>query len=366
MSKTITSEFQSHLAQETTSLATCWHLTRTDGTEFFFTDHDTEIVFESNTYIADSGYQRSAIQNDSSLSTDNVEVTGFLDSDQISDQDLRGGKFDYAEVEIFMVNWSDLTQESIKLRRGRLGEVSFSDQGEFRAELLGLTNALKQTIGNVTQPECRADLGDSKCTVPIAPDIRQDSASYALGTFIKVATTAGSGQAVYENRIYECTTAGTTAGSAPTYDTTVGNTTSDGTAVFTTRQAWTRHGVVDTVTDRTQFTLTVAFDESRAVDNWFNNGALEFESGDNDGRVIEIRDWTQSTRELTLFLPASFTIVPGVLVRLYPGCDKRRATCRSKFEISGSTYFDIGNVINFRGEPFIPGQDKLLEYPDAQ
>ena len=38
------------------------------------------------------------------------------------------------------------------------------------------------------------------------------------------------------------------------------------------------------------------------------------------------------------------------------GCDKRFATCRDKF----------ANVPNFRGEPFVPGVDSLLDYPGLQ
>lgn len=366
MSKTISSGMQSHLAEEVTSLATCWRITRTDGTEFFFTDHDVNIPYNSDIYEAVNSYERTAVQNDVSLAVDNLDVLGLLDSASITETDLRAGKFDFAQVRIFVVNWKNLSDDIIKVRNGRFGEVTLTATGIFRAELRGLTQQLSQRIVELYQPECRADLGDSRCKMPIEPDLRQNSTAYILGSFIRVATTGGSGQAVYENRIYECTTAGTTDSSEPTYDTTVGNTTTDGTAVFTARQAWMRHGIVDSVTDRTEFTLTVAFDESRAVDDWFNGGALQFESGDNDGRVIEIRDWVQSSRTVTLFLQTSYIIETGDLVRLYPGCDKRRTTCVNKFQVTGSTYFANGNIKNFRGEPDVPGIDEAVSYPDAK
>ena len=38
------------------------------------------------------------------------------------------------------------------------------------------------------------------------------------------------------------------------------------------------------------------------------------------------------------------------------GCDKRLATCIDRF----------ANVLNFRGEPYVPGQDALTHYPDAR
>jgi hypothetical protein len=422
---------------------------------------------------------------------DNLNLEGILDSSKISITDLRAGLFDYAEIRIFMVNYKNLSQGDLKMRRGRLGEVTLTEQGMFRAELRGLTQNLSQRIVEVYQPECRADLGDSRCKVPVDPDLIARDTDYELGDFVKVITDGGAtGQAQYENRIYECTTAGPTGPTQPTFNTTVDATTTDsdipatatltlssnavngntvtiegqvytftdpfvdsadnvavgasasdsidnliaainngagegtlygtGTtvnsdvtaaagagdtmdveaitagsagndisvsdnnsnmtwgvtsleggvdgAVFTARQAWTRHGVVDTVTDQVQFTLTVAFDESRAVDDWFSNGVIAFEDGDNAGRALEIRDWTQSTREVTLFLAAPFTVAPGTLVKLFPGCDKRDVTCSGKFVIAGSRDFDTGkgNIENFRGENAIPGQDELTRYPDAK
>lgn len=368
--KTISSTLLAHMALETTSLATCWRIVRTDGVEFYFTDHDVNLIVDGNTYKADSGYKRTAIQNDSSLAVDNLDIEGVFDDDAITAEDLRAGIFDSAEVYIFLVNWADLTQGILKMRRGRLGEVSLTEQGVFRTELRGLTQYLSQKIGEVYSPECRADLGDTRCKVPIRPVTLLRETAYTLGTFVIHPTNTGvTGQAQYENRMYECTTAGTTdlLANLPNYSTTIGATTTDGTAVFTCRNSWTRHGVVDTVTDRKTFVLTSAFDEARAVDDWFAHGALEFEDGDNAGRLVEIKSWAQSTKTLTLYFPTPFVVVPGAKVWLYPGCDKRLATCASKFIVTDSTDFPstTGNVENYRGEPFVPGQDLLTSYPDA-
>ena len=38
------------------------------------------------------------------------------------------------------------------------------------------------------------------------------------------------------------------------------------------------------------------------------------------------------------------------------GCDKRLATCSERFS----------NVLNFRGEPYVPGQGAMMCYPDAR
>jgi hypothetical protein len=45
MPKNLTPAMRAHLDEETTRLAVIWRITRKDGAEFFFTDHDRDIVF---------------------------------------------------------------------------------------------------------------------------------------------------------------------------------------------------------------------------------------------------------------------------------------------------------------------------------
>jgi hypothetical protein len=44
MPKIITPAMQEHLDEETTRVAAIWRITRKDGQQFFFTDHDRDIV----------------------------------------------------------------------------------------------------------------------------------------------------------------------------------------------------------------------------------------------------------------------------------------------------------------------------------
>lgn len=164
--KNLSTAMSSHIAGEVTTLATCWTLTRQDGAEMFFTDFDEDLVIDSDTYLAASGYSRSAIANSSSFTVDNLDIIGNLQSDVISEEDLFSGLYDYAEVHIFMVNWQDLSMGTIPLRKGWLGEISATD-GAFTAELRGLSQALLHEIGAVYSPLCSADLGDARCTVDV-------------------------------------------------------------------------------------------------------------------------------------------------------------------------------------------------------
>jgi uncharacterized phage protein (TIGR02218 family) len=69
-----------------------------------------------------------------------------------------------------------------------------------------------------------------------------------------------------------------------------------------------------------------------------------------------MKAWTQATGRAELFLPMGYAIRVGDLFRIHPGCDKRLDTCITRF----------ANVLNFRGEPYVPGQDAIMSYPDAR
>ena len=56
-----------------------------------------------------------------------------------------------------------------------------------------------------------------------------------------------------------------------------------------------------------------------------------------------------------MWLPMEQEIVAGDRFRLYPGCDKLLATCIGKF----------ANVVNNRGEPFVPGIDQIIQFPNS-
>ncbi len=136
--KTVSAGLLAHLAEEVTTLANCWSITRRDGYQFHFTDHDVDLVVSGNTHVAEVGYQQTAVTSSAALAIDNLEVTGIFDSATITSDDLRSGLFDFCEVVLFTVNWADLSQGIMRLRRGFLGEVTVSPSGVFQAELRGL------------------------------------------------------------------------------------------------------------------------------------------------------------------------------------------------------------------------------------
>ncbi len=165
--KTASSQLATHISGGTTTLATCWKVTRRDGAVFGFTDFDKDLTVESILYQARSGYTRSAIHTIANLAVDNLDIESAIDSETLSAADLRAGVWDGATIEIFLVNWSNLANGKIILKRGTIGEVELKDM-VFRAELRGLSQALSQQIVELYTPDCRADLGDTRCKVNLS------------------------------------------------------------------------------------------------------------------------------------------------------------------------------------------------------
>lgn len=184
--KTITAEMRTHLDGELTSICTCWKITRQDGERFCFTDHDHPLTIDGDLYKASTGFTRSAIVSDATLSADNMEIDGFLDDESITEDDLRIGKFDYADVEVFAVNWQNISDGIVKLRKGLFGEIQVMPSGLFKVELRGLTQLFAMQVGEIYAPECRTDLGSDKCKVPLNATAYVLGASYPRNARVRV------------------------------------------------------------------------------------------------------------------------------------------------------------------------------------
>jgi hypothetical protein len=148
-----------------------WH--PADGTSGTGTDGNPKLVlheifsvdgtlFQGNssgggtTYLAGSGMVNTAKASKSDLSVDNLEVTAFLDSTSINEHDMRAGLYDYATVEVRVVNWANLGMGDMKVLSGTVGEVKMKN-GAFKSEVRGLTQYLTTQVVQKYGPLCRAE-----------------------------------------------------------------------------------------------------------------------------------------------------------------------------------------------------------------
>lgn len=164
--KTLLGGLQAHLDSGETTMVHCWKVTRNDGTVQGFTEHDRDLTFGSVTYSAATGFTASAIETTLGLSVDNLNAEGAISSETLTEQDLAAGRYDGAEVELFWVNFNDVSQR-VLLSKGNIGQVS---RGEllFSAELRSQSARLQQRTGRVYQRTCDAVLGDARCKVALA------------------------------------------------------------------------------------------------------------------------------------------------------------------------------------------------------
>jgi uncharacterized phage protein (TIGR02218 family) len=163
--RTIPSALQTKLDSGVTTLARCWKLARRDGVVMGFTDHDRDLVVDGVSCRAGTGFTSSEAIGRFDLSVDGAEISGALADDQLTDADLAAGRYDAAQVESWLVDWSEPSLR-VLTARGTLGEVRREGQA-FTAELRGLADLLSQESGRLYTAKCGADLGDARCKVDL-------------------------------------------------------------------------------------------------------------------------------------------------------------------------------------------------------
>lgn len=273
--RTASTNMALHLAGEVTTLAVCWKLSLVGGTIMGFTDHTSDLTISSQLYKAATGFSPTSVETKDKFSVDNLDVAGILDAAAITEADIMAGKYDFAEIEIFMVNVTDLSQGTVTQRRGWLGEVTMKN-GQFVAEVRGLAQKLSQNIVDLYSPTCRAVFGDGRCKANLA--------SYTVG------------------------------------------------------------GTVNTVSSR-QILISNSMTQAAG---YFSGGEIQWITGANAGRRMEIKEF--ANKQFTLVLPMPNNVAVGDTFNAIAGCDKTIASCIAKFN----------NAVNFRGEPYVPGMDKML------
>lgn len=337
---------QSHIEQENTTFATCLKLTFPDASVAGYTNHDKDLTVSGVTYSASSGYTPSDIKNTDKLNVNNMDVQGLIITGGITTADISAGKYDGAAVEMFIINWEDVSEGAIPLHRGTIGQIQ-RNENLFIAELRGIKQALQQNVTETHSTTCRANLGDARCKVRIDPPEWSATTAYT----VRADAEAGSGSVVKpstQNGLhFKCTTAGTSGGTEPTWDTTIGNPTDDDTAVWETIRALSQTGNVTSVTDNANF----ADSSLTEPDAWWQLGKATWLTGLNAGRAMEVKESTSTGGLFSLYLPMPDIIQTGDTFTIESGCGKLiAADCLAKFD----------NVNNARAEPYIPGTDAFL------
>jgi uncharacterized phage protein (TIGR02218 family) len=181
--RTIPSGLQARLDSGVTTLARCWIVTRRDGEKLGFTDHDRDISIDGTVCHAGTGLTASEATARLGLQVDGAEIAGALADESLAESDLAAGRYDAADVEVHLVDWSDPSLR-VLLAKCVLGEIR-REGAAFTAELRSLSHRLNEESGRLYTATCAADLGDARCTVDLG-----DAAYHGSGTVASLAGTS--------------------------------------------------------------------------------------------------------------------------------------------------------------------------------
>jgi uncharacterized phage protein (TIGR02218 family) len=152
--------------------AQCWKITRLDGQVFAYTTHDEPITYLGTTYIPCDSLRASA--SSAGISTGNdagdIEMTGIVADDAISDEDIAAGKFDGATVEVVLVPWDTTADPGIprRISKGVVARIEHSPT-KYNATVLTPGSKLTQSpILTTYTPACRWNLGSTECGVDLS------------------------------------------------------------------------------------------------------------------------------------------------------------------------------------------------------
>ena len=106
-------------------------------------------------------------------------------------------------------------------------------------------------------------------------------------------------------------------------------------------------GAITSVADLHEFADTARVE----ADHYFDLGLITFITGLNAGLSREVKLFTATS--IFCELPFPFAIEIGDDYEMWKGCNKTFATCKDTYN----------NIINFRGEPYIPIGDTLIQGP---
>ena len=358
--RTISAALLAHLQGNVQTTATLWLITRTDGAQFAFTDLDRPITYNGVTYESAGGYTHSQIEMSNDLSTSNLEVTAVFDSSTITQASLESGQWDFAAVSCSLVNYDDLTQGAVVLETGYLGQLSIQN-GTYTAELRGLAQLSQQEQGDLYSPTCRANFGDSKCTINLAPLTFSGSVSSinsATSWNDPTLTQVGPVVAFVDSHGWRIPSR------APfqiqVVPPTGGSFVSDGGVRDALGDQWSAVGG-SPASDQYNVNGTglYTFD---GVDNpgqeifidydytigYFAYGKVKWLTGQNAGFTGEVKSFSPGVVTLALAMP--YPIAAGDTYTITAGCDKTLGTCSARYN----------NIVHFRGEPYIPGPDTLM------
>lgn len=422
MPQTLNPLLKARLAIGATTLCTLVKITRTDGVELRYTSSTRNKTFNSLVYKA-GGFEPTDIL----LAFDNgpgslALVIAF--DDDITQTDVRLGKYYGALITVEWGDWLFPEYGTLPRFSGVITSTSVTNEGAASFSCSGQIYQTLKPLGEIRTATCRAQFGDERCKFAVTDFLRSATVTAVDANYITVdivdiaaadpqdagdqavwqvtltgpnpsiritqlemrAAVSGisytpADGAVYDNKVpspdpadpwnNDQWTGGSPAilgielsvdGPVKEFAIRCPDSSMAPTSVklsyaattagpFTDALGYTFTGLVWSNTEIKTFSRTVA---ELLVS--YQDGLLLFTSGENQDLIYDIIEVVQNVSDTTIRLAVQPTRIVNVgdTVEIYPGCDKTLLRCK---------YY--ANVVNFRGEPYVPtdtyqGQNPLI------
>jgi hypothetical protein len=229
---------------------------------------------------------------------------------------------------------SGVAMGSMVLTLGQLGAVKPAGRSKVVCEIFDLTYILNRRVPPLAiQSACNHTVFDAGCGLNVSnfqsTNVVLDVTSTNLNLNLDIPARANGTPYVFGNLIvvggviYMCTTAGTSAGSAPTFNSPRFATTADGSTLVWTSQ-----------------------------NEAYPLGYILYTGGQNAGLKWSIKAQAISSgslQQLQLLKPLPFPVAAGDTIQLIPGCLKTIANC-----------IGFNNLIHIMAAPFVPNPETSI------
>ncbi len=395
----VSEEFIAGLGEDVLYIAVCCRVQRSDGYIQGFTSWQHDLTIDEDDegtllYRSGNGMTSTALEQIAGTGVDNAVIQWFYQNEWVSERDIRAGLYASAILEMFIFFPNNPERGKMRGPRGEFGKVTLLDNNSAQMEFRSRFQRTQMEVIDLASSDCRVkNLGDSRCKFDLS-GLTEDGYKATIETWATevtdrrifaptfnsiVNTPAGEADLYNWDSAYVTWLTGPNVGaSTPVYsfdgvrcimqlnDNIVQVPKAGETGVINNAIK-----VSDLSSHNFNFTaLTVRQESSNAFsfvvnptfwptpapeggvsfpESFFRNGLVTFNTGQNRGISREVMTFDDDGFTLQEEMP--FDIIVGDQFTAIVGCDRRVQTCKSRF----------GNVINFRGEPFIKPFEKVAE-----
>lgn len=337
-------------------------ITRSDGTVIRVTSATNSIsITDSNspavvtTWSAAPGLEIGDMtnSNDGTLSNLSIKV-GTTSNGTFDPYEIDLGLFTDALVLIEFTNAANPVAKEFEFTGKMNGSADYDLVGKVMFEVLNLYGTPRDIFIRKYTFEDQVDFGDPRRSkIPTFPSIDETTddlhdvarlEALVVGDRRRFRFAGAGNPSDYHNVYLEVTTAGTTGAGAPTISDTVSATSTDGTVVFTTRNAYARAFQVASLIDSRHITITVTEPRASAVTSWYAPGRLIMRSGFCTNRVSVLDAW-DGISQIELVEPFGNLLTVGDWGEIAPDYDQTLSLSVSKYS----------NANNYRGFPYLTG-----------